>query len=58
MYFKDCQGVVCVYDVTNMKSLIDCDMWIKEAKKYIKEQDIEEDTNSYHITWKQIRYYR
>jgi small GTP-binding protein len=42
MYFKDCQGVVCVYDVTDIKSLMDCDMWIQEAKKYIHEQDIDE----------------
>ena len=42
MYFKDCQGVICVYDVTDIKSLIDCDMWIQEAKKYIHEQNIDE----------------
>lgn len=42
MYFKDCQGVVCVYDITNIKSLIDCEIWIKEAIKNIKDEKKEE----------------
>lgn len=39
MYFKKCQGIICVYDITDIKSLIDCDMWLREVRTHLEESN-------------------
>lgn len=35
MYFKNCRGICCVYDVTDIQSLKNCEKWLDESAKHI-----------------------
>lgn len=37
MYFKFARGICCVYDITNIQSLINCEKWIEESLKSLPE---------------------
>ena len=39
LYFKHARGICCVYDVTNLQTLRDCEKWFNEVSEFIKEQD-------------------
>mgnify|MGYP001250333161 CR=1 FL=1 len=51
MYFKFAMGICCVYDVTNINSLKNCEKWLDESLKNmdITQNEMIDDTEQYSV---------
>ena len=39
LYFKHARGVICVYDVSRLNTLKNCEMWLSQIMEYISNED-------------------
>ena len=39
LYFKNARGVVCVYDVSRLSTLKNCEMWLNQIQEYISDEN-------------------